>query len=886
MAEMLDGLLDNVQELFGYNRENFFFDAKQRQEREYQEQNMRLKQFELYRQDVRDLVNLTTGKMDSYLAPSAVLLACCIVLLCEGVLEDATDNGDAGDDFEWLIWLYVISLSQAILYLLLSIWLSLHASVAAHSYGVRLLTQFVRLPVPDKAKLDAARTYAAQFEGQGITDMLRVPLWKRQLENMADALGEGDNNDALGVSAWQQGPEVGVSTTATIAASSEDNAGSDTFVGSSKVAVLSLRHVRLYRDLQANWQAHDAYARVCLTLGTYTLVQAFAYYTVTFVSIRLNTALAGIGTAVALAALAWFLTNLDLSIKSCTLLVGAILLMSGPLVTAVALNLWLEGFQQVNRVMRVFIFIQHWVLIICVAYVARGEQLDRTKSLQGNPAGGRVALPTRFRTVLYLDVFGWIDDPGSALVKVDRSEKKVPAPPPGLFESGRDQCWALAADIHRQLLVWEVAQRGANNLLSTRHSWQVSSLRREFNDIASRLPRPTALAVEVNSTRRSKPDVDSDLDNILRSAPEARPVWLYVENLYFQPEPFKAQAELPTEPVISYINTLRDQVDRLRKTQKPLLAMQAAAIRAARPSRRGRGSSSSSAGGSFSAPRANNGNGLQMDETTTSFVSSTTHTTDSTLAQWNSPSSPLLAGNSQPTVRTEASGTQLASGSNEAPNAQTQVTQFGGDEAAQGDGVAAQPFFPRRDGRRESARPPGQVPWMVFSRASGLMVCVWLIGTVWYGFKSFQAFTVHDVGRAKKLSFKNSLALHDDAEVIGLACHEDYGGAVLVADRFKVWELQASDGHSRHTVLDNPSIDRCLAADPTFLSAGLAGVHLHCESAGTCVAVLESSHYGTFLHCPLKARPPSLIGTDSLTRQLQLTTARGQEMSCRVSSLT
>eukprot|EP00971_Amphidinium_carterae_P296271 5884990-Amphidinium_carterae.1 len=34
------------------------------QEREYQEQNMRLKQFELYRQDVRDLVNLTTGKMD------------------------------------------------------------------------------------------------------------------------------------------------------------------------------------------------------------------------------------------------------------------------------------------------------------------------------------------------------------------------------------------------------------------------------------------------------------------------------------------------------------------------------------------------------------------------------------------------------------------------------------------------------------------------------------------------------------------------------------------------------------------------------------------------------------------------------------------------------
>eukprot|EP00971_Amphidinium_carterae_P296272 5884990-Amphidinium_carterae.2 len=98
-------------------------------------------------------------------------LHCSVVrryVQCNGynlsVLEDATDvdNGDAKDDFEWLIWLSkdtvasfqasteVISLSQAILYLLLSIWLSLHASVAAHSYGVRLLTQFVRLPVPDK----------------------------------------------------------------------------------------------------------------------------------------------------------------------------------------------------------------------------------------------------------------------------------------------------------------------------------------------------------------------------------------------------------------------------------------------------------------------------------------------------------------------------------------------------------------------------------------------------------------------------------------------------------------------------------------------------------------------------------------------------------------
>eukprot|EP00971_Amphidinium_carterae_P034007 669337-Amphidinium_carterae.1 len=32
--------------------------------------------------------------------------------------------------------------------------------------------------VPDKAKLDAARTYAADFEGQNMQDILKVPMWR------------------------------------------------------------------------------------------------------------------------------------------------------------------------------------------------------------------------------------------------------------------------------------------------------------------------------------------------------------------------------------------------------------------------------------------------------------------------------------------------------------------------------------------------------------------------------------------------------------------------------------------------------------------------------------------------------------------------------------
>lgn len=49
----------------------------------------------------------------------------------------------------------------------------------------------------------------------------------------------------------------------------------------AQLSVLShAARARVFRDLQNNWQAHDAYARACLALGTYKLIHALAYYTV------------------------------------------------------------------------------------------------------------------------------------------------------------------------------------------------------------------------------------------------------------------------------------------------------------------------------------------------------------------------------------------------------------------------------------------------------------------------------------------------------------------------------------------------------------------------------------------------------------------------------
>ena len=54
--------------------------------------------------------------------------------------------------------------------------------------------------------------------------------------------------------------------------------------------------------------------------------------------------------------------------------------------------------------------------VLSIGFVAKGEQQDNSE--------GTVALPTRFRTVLYLDVFGWMQDPTAP------DHQEVPAPDP------------------------------------------------------------------------------------------------------------------------------------------------------------------------------------------------------------------------------------------------------------------------------------------------------------------------------------------------------------------------------------------------------------------------------------------------------------------------
>ncbi|CAK9002553.1 unnamed protein product [Durusdinium trenchii] len=142
-----------------------------RQETEYQIMDFRIKQAELWREDVRDIIGLTSVKMDTYLIVNAVQLGFTVMAFCEGRLASGTPT--------WLVGCHTLSLAGAFMYLLMSVWFSMHASITAKSYETRLLTQLVRLPVPSWTQLEGARTYGSTFEKTNTKQMFRVPFVTR-----------------------------------------------------------------------------------------------------------------------------------------------------------------------------------------------------------------------------------------------------------------------------------------------------------------------------------------------------------------------------------------------------------------------------------------------------------------------------------------------------------------------------------------------------------------------------------------------------------------------------------------------------------------------------------------------------------------------------------
>lgn len=401
--------------LFDYNRKNFLYDRKMRQETEYQIMEFRIRQAELWREDVRDIVGLTSVKMDTYLIVNAVQLGFCVMAFCEGRLAPGTPT--------WLVGCHTLSLAGAFMYLLMSIWFSMHASVTAKSYEVRLLTQHVRLPVPAWAALEGARTYSSTFEKIEARQMFRVPWVMGTQESVLREAPHGGRPPSGSAEADPRSEPLAADREGSSDLWGLEARGDDIYEldGSVRSDPHRLRHLRLVREALQYWQSYDGFARVAMSMGTNQLVTALSYYVIGYVLIA-NHAVVACWLAVMLfMVIAATLIRLDMSLTSLEYRVSVVLVVGGPCLLAVAAEQWSLRTKAGDRIVDVvtpLAYLMHALWLAFLLYISKVSE----------QAGGAL-LPTGFRSVMYVDVFGWIGGAAS------RQTEPVDAPETGPPES-------------------------------------------------------------------------------------------------------------------------------------------------------------------------------------------------------------------------------------------------------------------------------------------------------------------------------------------------------------------------------------------------------------------------------------------------------------------
>ena len=346
--------MSTAADLFNYNRGNFKFNKELRQKNLHMQQNMRVRQVLLYRQDLKDLFELTVGKMDSYMMVNVLLL---------GITAEMYFKGRAPLDVPgWIFWYWGISLSGSFFFLLFSTWLALHASVHAQTYMARCLTQWLRLPVASLDEINEASSRLEDYEKSSFLDFVRPPVVVPM--NDQNRSSHVDQRKDLS-SHWNEFSE----------------------------------HFTLFNSLHTKWQSHEAYARVSMCFGTNMLLSALSYFALTYYSIDYENPWVGSGFVIlaTVAQLIHLRMSLTLSEREHYVQVG--LVIAPPICVTVAAALS----STVDPVTGTIHVPDSAIIVSCVGYFC---QFCWILFFLNQTYHDDEGLPMKFSTVWCLDILG------------------------------------------------------------------------------------------------------------------------------------------------------------------------------------------------------------------------------------------------------------------------------------------------------------------------------------------------------------------------------------------------------------------------------------------------------------------------------------------------
>jgi hypothetical protein len=345
-------MADALGETFSFNREAYQFNAELRQQQIYLTQKMRIKQVDLYRQDLKHLFGLTIGKMNNYTIINTVMLGLTCETYFKGRLPDNTNIT--------LYWLWCVSISFSAFNFLLSLWLALHASIFAQTYSVRSLTQWLRLPIPSEKEIMSGVANLEEFEHEKFESMFRMPVIGSNIDfNKDNRLNKSKRHDL------------------------------------STEYDLFTRHFTMFNKLHIKYQSHEAYARVSMSTGIIALFHSLSYYALSYYSVSFGTPLSGFTFTLLFTFINFIHSKLsfNLSRKSYNRM---LFLLIAPGIISIALTILLyEDFTSDSVAVYVLS-----VILLFLHFLWSVFFLVKTKS-------DKKGLPLKFSTVWCIDILGF-----------------------------------------------------------------------------------------------------------------------------------------------------------------------------------------------------------------------------------------------------------------------------------------------------------------------------------------------------------------------------------------------------------------------------------------------------------------------------------------------
>eukprot|EP00929_Paragymnodinium_shiwhaense_P019994 TRINITY_DN13462_c0_g1_i1.p1 TRINITY_DN13462_c0_g1~~TRINITY_DN13462_c0_g1_i1.p1 ORF type:complete len:1061 (-),score=213.43 TRINITY_DN13462_c0_g1_i1:344-3526(-) len=379
---------------YQYNMGRFQFDANQSQQRAHQHQNMLLAQWGLFREDIRDLFDMTTSKQSTYLVVGTLFLGFAINFIFNALTDFPFHP-------PWAMFFWTLSIFNSTAYGVLGVWLGMHASNAAHLAEIKVLTEAVRPHIPTAEELENVASTLRKYERSGPLAFLQVPAFlkfsgKSPPKTPSD---NGDEEKPLAKTSLAASLEQARLLEVIANAKDPNNLLSD--------SALNCDHITLFRQIQMTYACFEGYARVAMLMGTHHLFMVAGYFIMTHYIVKHeHNRTCGAMCMLAFTYLSHLLFRLDLFVDNVRLNIVKTLHFAGPIFTTMANYMWVTNSEHILE-NRLFMFSENIPKVFAMLGALGMAIAEVWILFESRPNNSIAQLPNNYRPIRYIDVYGW-----------------------------------------------------------------------------------------------------------------------------------------------------------------------------------------------------------------------------------------------------------------------------------------------------------------------------------------------------------------------------------------------------------------------------------------------------------------------------------------------